>query len=108
MRVARLYDFLDIRIEEQAVPAIGPGEALVRARACGICSGDVVPWYIRKKAPLVFGHEPVGEVAAVGEGVTAFRPGDRVFVHHHAPCFRCRACARAQSQRWASGCAGSG
>jgi L-iditol 2-dehydrogenase len=96
MKVARLYDFLDVRIEEQPVPAIGPGEALVRARACGICSGDVVPWYIRKKAPLVFGHEPVGEIAAVGEGVSAFRPGDRVFVHHHAPCFRCRACARGE------------
>ncbi|HSP95966.1 MAG TPA: alcohol dehydrogenase catalytic domain-containing protein [Candidatus Dormibacteraeota bacterium] len=96
MKVARLYDFLDVRIEEQPVPTIGPGEALVRARACGICSGDVVPWYIRKKAPLVFGHEPVGEIAEVGAGVSGFRPGDRVFVHHHAPCFRCRACARGE------------
>lgn len=96
MKVARLYDFLDIRIEEQAVPAIGPGEALVRTRACGICSGDVVPWYIRKKAPLVFGHEPVGEIVAVGPEVESFRPGQRVFVHHHAPCFRCRACARGE------------
>ncbi|MEO8601565.1 MAG: alcohol dehydrogenase catalytic domain-containing protein [bacterium] len=96
MKVARLYDFLDIRIEEAPVPTIGAGEALVRARACGICSGDVVPWYIRKKAPLVFGHEPVGEVVQVGAGVDAFRPGDRVFVHHHAPCFHCRACSRGE------------
>jgi len=96
MRVARLYDYLDVRIEEQPVPSIGSGEALVRMRACGICSGDVVPWYIRKKAPLVFGHEPVGEIAAVGAGVRGFQPGDRVFVHHHAPCFRCRACARGE------------
>ena len=96
MQVARLYDYLDVRIEEQPVPTIGPGEALVQMRACGICSGDVVPWYIRKKAPLVFGHEPVGRIAAVGDGVRAFRPGDRVFVHHHAPCFHCRACARGE------------
>lgn len=96
MKVARLYDFLDVRIEEAPVPAIGPGEALVRARVCGICSGDVVAWYIRKKAPLVLGHEPMGEIAAVGEGVTDLAPGDRVFVHHHAPCFRCRACARGE------------
>jgi L-iditol 2-dehydrogenase len=96
VKVARLYDFLDVRIEEHPVPRIGPGEALVRARACGICSGDVVPWYIRKKAPLVFGHEPVGEITAVGDDVSAFRPGERVFVHHHAPCFRCRACARGE------------
>jgi L-iditol 2-dehydrogenase len=96
VKVARLYDFLDVRVEEHPVPDIGAEEALVRARACGICSGDVVPWYIRKKAPLVFGHEPVGEIVAVGSAVTAFRPGDRVFVHHHAPCFRCRACARGE------------
>lgn len=96
MKVARLYDYLDVRVEDAPVPAIGPGEALVRARACGICSGDVVAWYIRKKAPLVFGHEPVGEVVAVGDGVDAVAPGDRVFVHHHAPCFHCRRCARGE------------
>ena len=96
MKVARLYDFLDVRLEDAPVPTIGPGEALVRARACGICSGDVVPWYIRKKAPLVFGHEPGGDVVQVGDGVDGLRPGDRVFAHHHAPCFRCRACARGE------------
>lgn len=96
MKVARLYDFLDVRIEEEPIPAIGPGDALVRARACGICSGDVVPWYIRKKAPLVFGHEPVGEIVAVGRDVTNVRPGDRVFVHHHAPCWQCRLCQRGE------------
>jgi L-iditol 2-dehydrogenase len=96
MKVARLYDYLDIRIEEDPVPEIGRDEVLVRTAACGICSGDVVPWYIRKKAPLVFGHEPVGEIAEVGSSVTEFRPGDRVFVHHHAPCWKCGACARGE------------
>lgn len=96
MRVARLYDYLDVRIEEAPVPRPGPREALVRTRACGICSGDVVPWYIRKKAPLVFGHEPTGEIVEVGTEVNHLRPGDRVFVHHHAPCFACRACRRGE------------
>ena len=96
MRVARLYDFLDVRIEEEPIPAIGPDDALVRARACGICSGDVVPWYIRKKAPLVFGHEPVGEIVEVGRDVANVRVGDRVFVHHHAPCWQCRLCQRGE------------
>jgi L-iditol 2-dehydrogenase len=103
MKVARLYDFLDVRIEEDAVPTIGTDEVLVRTAACGICSGDVVPWYIRKKAPLVFGHEPVGEIVEAGSSVTEFRPGDRVFVHHHAPCWSCSACARGefvQCQTW--------
>jgi len=96
MKVARLYDYLDVRIEEEPVPQVGPRQALVRTRACGICSGDVVPWYIRKKAPLVFGHEPAGEVVEVGADVSHVRPGMRVFVHHHAPCLRCRACQRGE------------
>ncbi len=96
MKVARLYDYLDIRIEEEPLPQPGPREALVRTRACGICSGDVVPWYIRKKAPLVFGHEPVGEIVEVGAEVDHLRPGTRVFVHHHAPCLACRACRRGE------------
>ena len=96
MKVARLYDSTDIRFEDEPIPVVGPGEALVRTRACGICSGDVMGWYMKKKAPLVFGHEPAGEVVEVGPGVTDFRPGDRVFVHHHAPCFHCRACQRGE------------
>jgi len=96
MQVARLYDSSDIRFEEEPVPQVGPGEALIKTRACGICSGDVMGWYMKKKAPLVFGHEPAGEVVEVGIGVTDFQPGDRVFVHHHAPCFTCRACRRGQ------------
>lgn len=96
MQVARLYDFGDIRVEQSIRPEIGPDEMLVRARACGICSGDIMPWYIRRKAPLVLGHEPVGVVAEVGAAVNDFRPGDRVFVHHHAPCFECSACRRGE------------
>ena len=94
MKAAVLYSFTDIRIEDVPVPEIGPGEALVRMRACGICSGDVMPWYIEKKAPLVLGHEPAGEIAEVGAGVTGFAPGDRVFMHHHAPCMACELCRR--------------
>jgi L-iditol 2-dehydrogenase len=94
MRAAVLYDVDDIRIEQRPVPQIGPGELLVHTRASGICTGDVMAWYVRRKAPLVLGHEPSGVVAAIGDGVTDFRVGDRVFVHHHAPCFECEMCAR--------------
>lgn len=92
MRVAVLHDFDDLRIEERPLPTIGPRELLVRVAACGVCSGDVMPWYIRAKAPLVLGHEPAGTVAAVGAQVKDFAIGDRVFVHHHAPCFLCHQC----------------
>jgi L-iditol 2-dehydrogenase len=94
MKVARLYGFDDIRIEDIPIPEVGPGDALMKTRACGICSGDVMPWYIGRKAPLVLGHEPAGEIVEVGKEVTSFEKGERVFTHHHAPCFTCRFCRR--------------
>jgi len=103
MKVAKLYSLHDIRIEDVPVPAIGPDDALIRTKACGICSGDVMPWYIEKKAPLVPGHEPAGEIVEVGKNMTSFQPGNRVFVHHHAPCFTCRSCRRGdyvQCETW--------
>ena len=94
MKAAKLYSFDDIRIEDIPVPAAGPGEALMKVRASGICSGDVMPWYVEKKAPLVLGHEPAGEIIETGSGVEVFQPGARVFVHHHAPCMSCVSCRR--------------
>ena len=94
MKAAVAYDFKDIRIEEMPVPDVGPREALVKIAACGICSGDVMPWYIRKKAPIVLGHEPAGTIVEIGKEVNNFKVGDRVAIHHHAPCFTCRSCRR--------------
>ncbi len=94
MKVANLYSFNDIRIEDIPIPDVGPKEALLKTKASGICSGDVMSWYIEKKAPLVLGHEPSGEIVKVGNEVTSFKPGDRVFTHHHAPCFTCKYCKR--------------
>lgn len=103
MRAAVLYDIDDIRIEERPIPVLSEGELLVRTQASGICSSDIMTWYVRRKAPLVLGHEPAGVVAAVGPGDppraddgTPFTVGDRVFVHHHAPCFACEACGRGE------------
>ena len=77
---------------ELPVPAIGPGEALMRTRVSGICGSDLLDWYVRQKAGSVLGHEVAGEIVAVGAGVTGFSPGDRVVPHHHAPCLSCSAC----------------
>ena len=62
-------------------PEVGPDQVLVRIHACGICGTDA--WMAQgalsfREFPLVLGHEGVGEVVAVGEGVTARKPGDRV------------------------------
>lgn len=94
MKVARYYSRQDVRVEDVPVPAIGPGEILVQVKACGLCGSDLMEWYVAEKAPTVLGHEPAGVVAEVGEGVRKFEVGDRVFVHHHVPCFTCHHCLR--------------
>ena len=94
MKVAKLYSYNDIRIEEHPIPKVGPNEVLIKTKACGICTGDVMKWYIEKKAPLVPGHEPSGEIIETGKNVSYFEVGDRVFLHHHAPCFLCNFCRR--------------
>lgn len=92
MRVATYYRNSDVRLEERPKPQIGPGELLLRTMASGICGSDVLEWYRIKKAPIVLGHEVTGEVVEVGDGVTRFKPGDRVFVGHHVPCNTCWYC----------------
>ena len=94
MRVAMYYSNRDVRLEEMPIPKIGPGELLVKVMASGICGSDVMEWYRIKKAPRVLGHEITGEIAAVGDGVTRYKKGDRVFVSHHVPCNTCHYCLR--------------
>jgi len=94
MKVVRLYRFNDLRVEEEPIPDISDEEILVKVHACGICTGETMPWYIERKAPLVIGHEPAGVVEKVGAKVRDFQVGDRVFVHHHGPCMKCKYCLR--------------
>ncbi len=84
-----------VDIQEIPIPVIGPGELLIRVEACGICHTDLKKIeYDLLPAPRVYGHETAGVVAAVGEGVTAFQPGDRVVAFHHIPCRDCFYCER--------------
>ncbi len=84
-----------VSVETIPVPAIGPGEILVRVESCGICHTDLKKIeYNLLPAPRIFGHETAGEVTAIGEGVTGFRSGDRVVAFHHIPCLNCFYCAR--------------
>jgi L-iditol 2-dehydrogenase len=92
MRAAVYHSNADVRIEERDVPPIGPGEALMRIEASGICGSDVLEWYRIKKAPIVLGHEVAGVIEKVGPGVSHLSPGDRVVASHHVPCNTCRYC----------------
>lgn len=91
MRVAVYHGGGRLSLERRPAPVAGPGEIVVRVRACGICGSDLMQWYQDGRAPTVLGHEPAGEVVASGEGA-AFAVGQRVFVHHHVPCGRCELC----------------
>jgi L-iditol 2-dehydrogenase len=92
MRAVRVEKDGSVAVVEVPAPEIGPGEALLRTRAAGICGSDLIDWYVRQKAGTVIGHEIAGEIVRVGPGVDAFAPGDRVVPHHHAPCLACEAC----------------
>jgi L-iditol 2-dehydrogenase len=94
MRVARSYGTGDVRIEEVEDPEPGPGEVVCEVLACGVCASDVTDWYVVDRLPAVLGHEPVGVVRAVGDEVVTVAAGDRVAIHHHAPCGECRRCRR--------------
>lgn len=85
-----------VRVEEILVPDPGPGEALVRVSACGVCHTDL---HYREGAisddfPYLLGHEAAGTVEAVGEGVSDLAPGDYVVLAWRAPCGTCRSCRR--------------
>jgi L-iditol 2-dehydrogenase len=93
MRAAVYRGIQDIRLEEVAVPQIGAGELLVRVHTCGVCGTDLKKIATGShSAPRIFGHETAGVVAAVGQGVSDFRAGDRVVVFHHIPCRDCYYC----------------
>jgi L-iditol 2-dehydrogenase len=65
---------------------------LVKVISCGICGSDVVEWYRLPRAPLVQGHEIGAEVVAVGDCVSRYKPGDRVFIAPKVPCLKCSYC----------------
>ncbi|GAA0922001.1 MULTISPECIES: S-(hydroxymethyl)mycothiol dehydrogenase [Streptomyces violaceusniger group] len=85
-----------VRIETIVVPDAGPGEAVVRIQACGVCHTDLHyrEGGINDEFPFLLGHEAAGTVESVGEGVTEVAPGDYVILNWRAVCHECRACRR--------------
>lgn len=94
MRAAVFRGHEQIRLEEVAVPACGPTDAIVKVTLTTICGTDVHIW--REEYPVapgrVIGHEPVGVIAALGDAVTGYRLGDRVLVGAITPCGSCFYC----------------
>jgi L-iditol 2-dehydrogenase len=94
MRVARSLTAREIVVVDAPDPQPGPGEVVCRVLACGVCGSDVMDAWVARKVPTVLGHEIAAEVESVGTGVGNVAAGDRVVVHHHAPCGECRRCRR--------------
>ena len=81
--------------EEWPRPTIGAGEVLLRVLGCGLCGSDIAKIVDPSTpAPLVLGHEVVGEIVTLGPGVTDCAIGDRVVAAHHVPCGDCHYCRR--------------
>jgi S-(hydroxymethyl)mycothiol dehydrogenase len=85
-----------VELVNVVVPDPGPGEALVRVQACGVCHTDLHyrEGAINDEFPFLLGHEAAGKVEAVGPEVTGLAPGDFVVLAWRAPCGRCRSCLR--------------
>lgn len=101
MRAAVLYGKEDVRLESVPIPAIGPGDLLVRVRVALTCGTDVKVfrrgYHARMiQPPALFGHEVAGDVIAAGGQVTKFRAGERVVAANSAPCDACFFCLRGQ------------
>ena len=85
-----------VELKDILVPDPGPGEVLVRVKACGVCHTDL---HYREGAinddfPFLLGHEASGTVEAVGDGVDNVATGDFVVIAWRAPCGTCRSCLR--------------
>ncbi|GAA1096740.1 S-(hydroxymethyl)mycothiol dehydrogenase [Kitasatospora arboriphila] len=85
-----------VEVVTVVVPDPGPGEAVVKVQACGVCHTDLHyrEGGINDEFPFLLGHEAAGVVESVGEGVTDVAPGDFVILNWRAVCGDCRACRR--------------
>ena len=95
MQAAVVHGINDIRIEDYPDPVAGPGEVVIKSKVAGICATDIKTLLgqgIPKDLPTILGHEVVGEIYAIGEGVEGYDTGERVAVYPIAVCGKCRYC----------------
>ncbi|MCE2614845.1 MAG: zinc-dependent dehydrogenase [Nitrosopumilus sp. (ex Thoosa mismalolli)] len=93
MKTASVKEPSVISVDETQKPTLESGDILVHMHACGICGSDLEKVFGQYGQPSMrLGHEPAGVVVEVGSDVTEFAKGDRVFTHHHVPCYNCHYC----------------
>jgi len=88
MKAAVVKSNSNIEIKNIENQSVGPGDILVKMRACGICGSDVEKVFGKYGQPSMrLGHEPAGTIMEVGSEISNFSVGDRVFTHHHVACY---------------------
>ena len=88
MKAAVVKSNSNIEIKNIENQPVGPGDILVKMRACGICGSDVEKVFGKYGQPSMrLGHEPAGTIMEVGSEISNFSVGDRVFTHHHVACY---------------------
>ena len=93
MKTAVVSEPSVISVQENEQPTLNDGDILVQMQTCGICGSDLEKVFGQYGQPSMrLGHEPAGIIIKVGSGVTDFKEGDRVFTHHHVPCYSCHYC----------------
>lgn len=94
MKATVFYGKNDIRVDEVNRPCAGAGEAVIRITLTTICGTDlhILRGEYPVKPGLIIGHEPVGVIEELGDGVSGYQIGDRVLVGAITPCGQCRAC----------------
>jgi L-iditol 2-dehydrogenase len=93
MKTASVKQPSVITVDDTEKPTLETGDILVQMHACGICGSDLEKVFGQYGQPSMrLGHEPAGVILDVGSDVTEFKKGDRVFTHHHVPCYDCHLC----------------
>lgn len=93
LKAVFVKDKKTITVDELSSRKAGPSDVLVKMRACGLCGSDLEKVYGNYgMSSGRLGHEPSGEIVGVGNLVSGYSVGDRVFVHHHVPCYSCHLC----------------
>lgn len=93
MKTVSVKDPSIISVNEIDNPKLNSGDILVQMRACGICGSDLEKVFGEYGQPSMrLGHEPAGIIIDTSSDVSEFKKGDRVFTHHHVPCYSCHLC----------------
>ncbi len=82
-----------VKIIDNEIPKLNPNDVLVKMKTCGICGSDLEKVFGKYGMTSgKIGHEPAGEIIEVGKNIKDFKIKDRVFIHHHVPCYSCHYC----------------